>query len=148
MSYRTSHNLDLPNCLFMVRFRVNFFGKNTTQVVFAFLSASHQETHNANLSHCWVMLSLITQLMVRVPLCNNKASLVAQMVKNLPEMQETWFQSLGQKDPLEKGMAIHSSSCLENSMDREAQWGIYTPWGLKELDTTERLTYFKLTGHL
>ena len=86
--------------------------------------------------------------MVRVPLCNNKASLVAQMVKNLPAMQETWFQSLGQKDPLEKGMAIHSSSCLENSMDWEASWGIYRPWGLKELDTTEQLTYFKLTGHL
>ena len=37
------------------------------------------------------------------------ASLVAQLVKNLPAMQETWVQSLGQKDPLEKGMAIHSS---------------------------------------
>jgi len=31
------------------------------------------------------------------------------MVKNLPAMQETWFQALGQEDPLEKGMAIHSS---------------------------------------
>ena len=31
------------------------------------------------------------------------------MVKNLPVMQETWVQSLGQKDPLEKGMATHSS---------------------------------------
>ena len=37
------------------------------------------------------------------------AFLVAQMVKNLPAMQETWVQSLGQEDPLEKGMAIHSS---------------------------------------
>ena len=38
------------------------------------------------------------------------ASLVAQMVKNLPAMQETWIQSLGQEDPLEKGvMAAHSS---------------------------------------
>ena len=37
------------------------------------------------------------------------ASLMAQMVKNLPEMQETWVQSLGQEDPLEKGMATHSS---------------------------------------
>ena len=32
-----------------------------------------------------------------------------QMVKNLPAMQETWVQSLGQEDPLEKGMATHSS---------------------------------------
>ena len=31
------------------------------------------------------------------------------MVKNPPEMQETWVQSLGQEDPLEKGMATHSS---------------------------------------
>ena len=39
----------------------------------------------------------------------NWASLVTQMVKNQPAMQETWVQSLGQEDPLEKGMAIHSS---------------------------------------
>ena len=37
------------------------------------------------------------------------ASLVAQMVKNLPPMQENWVQSLGQEGPLEKGMATHSS---------------------------------------
>ena len=37
------------------------------------------------------------------------AYLVAQMVKTLPAMQETWVRSLGQKDPLEKGMATHSS---------------------------------------
>ena len=37
-------------------------------------------------------------------------SLVAQMVKNVPAMQETWIQSLGQEDSLEKGMmATHSS---------------------------------------
>ena len=37
------------------------------------------------------------------------ASLVAQMVKNLPTMQETWVQSLVWEDTLEKGMATHSS---------------------------------------
>ena len=37
------------------------------------------------------------------------ASLVAQVVKNLPAMQETWVRSLGWEDPLEKGTAIHSS---------------------------------------
>ena len=36
-------------------------------------------------------------------------SLVAQMVKNLPAPQETWVQSLGREDPLEKGMTNHSS---------------------------------------
>ena len=34
---------------------------------------------------------------------------MAQMVKSLPAMQETWIQSLGQEDPLEKEMATHSS---------------------------------------
>ena len=39
----------------------------------------------------------------------NGASLVVQMVKNLPAMQGIWVLSLGQEDPLEKGMATHSS---------------------------------------
>ena len=39
-----------------------------------------------------------------------KASLVAQMVKNSPAMQETWVQSLSWEDPLEKKMATHSST--------------------------------------
>ena len=39
------------------------------------------------------------------PLQYSWASLVAQLVKNLPEMQETWVRSLGWEDPLEKGMA-------------------------------------------
>ena len=38
-----------------------------------------------------------------------RASLVVQMVKNLPAMQQSWFRSLGWKDPLEKGTATHSS---------------------------------------
>ena len=38
-----------------------------------------------------------------------RASLVAQLVKNPPAMRETWVRSLGWKDPLEKGKAIHSS---------------------------------------
>ena len=37
-------------------------------------------------------------------------SLVAQMVKNVTAMQETWAQSLGQEGPLEKGMTTHSSN--------------------------------------
>jgi len=37
------------------------------------------------------------------------ASLVAQLVKNLPAMQETWVRSLGCEDPLEKGKITHSS---------------------------------------
>ena len=53
------------------------------------------------------------------------ASLVAQLVKNLPEMWETWVWSLGWEDLLEKGMATHSSILA---------WripGLYSPWGPK-----------------
>ena len=51
-----------------------------------------------------------------------RASLVAQMVKNLPAIQDTWVQSLGQEDPLEEEMGTHSLqySCLEDSMDKGA----------------------------
>ena len=43
------------------------------------------------------------------PLQYSWASLVAQMLKNLPTMQETWVQLLGWEDPLEEGIATHSS---------------------------------------
>ena len=43
------------------------------------------------------------------PLQYSWASLVAHLVKNLPTMRETWVQSLGWKDPLEKGKATHSA---------------------------------------
>ena len=43
------------------------------------------------------------------PLQHSWSSLVAQLVKNPPAMQETWVQSLGWEDPLEKGTATHSS---------------------------------------
>ena len=53
-----------------------------------------------------------------------RASLVAQLVKNLHAMRETWVRSLAWEDLLEKGKATRSNS----------------PWGCKELDTTERLS--------
>ena len=65
------------------------------------------------------------------------ASLVAQMVKNLPAMKETWVQSLGWEDPLEEGTATHSSILIWRiPMDRSLVG--YSPWGCKDLDTTER----------
>ena len=54
---------------------------------------------------------------------NNKVgtSLMVQMVKNPPAMQETWVRSLGQEGPLEKGLATHYSIlALENFKDRGA----------------------------
>ena len=53
-----------------------------------------------------------------------RASLVAQMVKNLPAMQETWVWSLGRKDPLEKEMAIHSSILARKIPWREEPGGL------------------------
>ena len=64
------------------------------------------------------------------------ASLVVQTVKNLPAMQETWVRSLAWENTLEEGMATHSSILLENPYGRRSLAG-YSPWGPKELDTTE-----------
>ena len=66
----------------------------------------------------------------------NWASLVIQMVKNLPAMQETQVQSVGQEDSLEKEMATHSSILAWRIPWTEELAG-YSPWGHKELDTTE-----------
>ena len=63
------------------------------------------------------------------PLQYSWASLVVQLVKNLPAMWETWVGPLGWEDPLQKGKATHSSILA---------WKI--PWGHKELDITERLS--------
>ena len=60
---------------------------------------------------------------------------MAQLVKNPPAMQETWIQSLGREDPLEKGKAIHSS-ILAWRIPRT----VYNPWGHKKSDTTEQLS--------
>ena len=66
---------------------------------------------------------------------NSWASLVAQLVKNLPAMWEIWVRSLGWEDPLEKEKATHSSLLA---------WRI--PWiiplGHKESDTTGQLSLY------
>ena len=68
-----------------------------------------------------------------------RASLVTQLVKNLPAIQETWVQSLGQEDPLENEMAIHSS-ILPWRIPWTRSLVSYSPWGHRELDMTKRLT--------
>ena len=55
-------------------------------------------------------------------------------------MQETWVQSLGREDPLEKEMATHSSILAWRIPWREEPGG-YSPWGSKESDRTERLHF-------
>ena len=68
------------------------------------------------------------------------ASLVAQLVKNLPAMQETWIRSLAWEDPLEQGMATHSSILA---------WRI--PWteepaGLQSMGS-QRIRHNRVTKH-
>ena len=58
------------------------------------------------------------------------------VVKNLPEVQETWVQSLGWKDPLEEGMATHSSPFLENPHGQRSLVGC-SSWDCKESDTIQ-----------
>ena len=67
------------------------------------------------------------------------ASLVAQMVKNLPTVQETQLLSLGVEDPLEQRMATHSSTLAWRIPWTEDPMG-YSPWDYKEADMTEWLT--------
>ena len=64
-------------------------------------------------------------------LCIHRASLVVQMIKNLPAVQETWVRSLGWEDPLGKGMATHSSILTWRIPWAEELMG-YSPWGGKE----------------
>ena len=53
-----------------------------------------------------------------------RASLVAQSLKRMPAMRETWVQSLGQEDPLKNEMATHPVFLPENPMDGGAWWAI------------------------
>ena len=78
--------------------------------------------HDPSLCYCSITLSGLFFL------------LVAQLVKNPPAMQKTWVWSLGWEDSQEKGTATHP-----------VFWpgefhGLYSPWGRKELDVTERLS--------
>ena len=59
---------------------------------------------------------------------------MAQLVENLPAMQETWVRSLGWEDPLEKGKATHSSILAWRIL-----WTVYS-MGSQESDTTEQLS--------
>ena len=74
-----------------------------------------------------------------------RASLVVQRLKCLPAMWETWVQSLGQEDPLEKEMAPHSSILAWRVPWMEELGGLQST-GRTESDTTERLHFHFLFG--
>ena len=73
-------------------------------------------------------------------MCGIWAYLVAQLVKNLPAMQETQVWSLGKEDPLEKESATHSSSPLPGEFHEQRTRAGYSPWDHKEADMTVRLS--------
>ena len=67
------------------------------------------------------------------------APVVTPTVKHLPAMQETWVQSLGWEDPLEKGMANHSSILQPGEFHRQRSLVGHTPWVSQRGDMTEKL---------
>ena len=64
---------------------------------------------------------------------------MAQSVKNLPALQKTWVGPLGQEDPLEKGVATHSSVLAQRTPWTEEPGDLQSV-GREELNTTEQLT--------
>ena len=94
--------------------------------------------HN-HLSHYHSTDSLKIPILFGLPTVS-WTSLVAQMVKTLPTMQETWGRSLCWEDPLEKEMAKHASLPACRILLQRSLAG-YSPWGCKELDTIEQLTH-------
>ena len=95
----------------------------------------------ASLLHCSVTmvdklvnLPKVTQGECYVPSGVKRISLVAQMVKHLPKMQETWVRSLGWEESLEKER-------LPTSVFWPGEFhGLYSPWGRRESNMTERLS--------
>ena len=88
----------------------------------------------------WTNTGLIPFLSLLFFIFWNKASLVAQLVKNLPAKQKTWVWSLGQEDPLEKEMATHSSTLIWRIPWTEEP-GRVQSMGYKESDMTVQLTF-------
>ena len=86
-------------------------------------SAGKESTYNAGDSNSIPALGRSPGEDTGYPLKYSWAFLVAQMVQNLPAMWETWVQSLGWEDPLEEGMATHSSVLAWRiPMDRRVWW--------------------------
>ena len=96
------------------------------------------------------------------PLQYSWAPLVAQTVKNLPALQATWFQSLSLKDPLEEGMAAHSSipawripmdrgawhaAVLGVNIELDSSW-VTQRTHLKSYSFSRRILLWEVLGHL
>ena len=98
---------------------------------------------SSTISHFLSLLQSVTLLACSLD-ASPSMQLLAQTVKRLSTMRETWVPSLDQEDLLEKEMAIHSSTIAWKSHGQKSLVG-YSPWGRKESDTTERLHFpFKI----
>ena len=83
---------------------------------------------------------------IKVNILAYRTSLVAQTVKRLSTTWETWVQSLGREDPLEKEWQSTPVLLPRKSHGQRSLVG-YSPWGRKESDTTERLHFhFHFSG--
>ena len=90
--------------------------------------------NSSNINMCWSWMVSLGD--IRLGYSNIRAFLVAQLVKNPPAMWENWVWSQGWEDPLEKGKATSPSVFWPREFHR-----LYSPWGRKELDITERLSH-------
>ena len=93
------------------------------------------------LLYFWLIHSCL-KLLTAVMNCSSlfRASLVAQIVKNLPAVQETWVWSLGWEDPLEKGMAAHSSILAWRISWTEEPGGLHSMASQRVRHNSEPLT--------
>ena len=79
----------------------------------------------------WLSSSFFLELFL-----HSSPVVVAQRIKHLPAMRETLVRSLGWEDPLEKEMTIYSGT-LAWKIPWTEEPGSHSPWGHKELDTTQ-----------
>ena len=94
----------------------------------------HKKLHKYQAGGCLVVCQVNCSCRL---LKYSNAGLVAQMVKNLPAVKETWVRSLGQEDPLEKGMAAHCS-ILAWRIHEQRSLASYSSLAHKNLDVTEQ----------
>ena len=88
----------------------------------------------------WPVVLLLYDCLFFGSLFVSWASLIAQMVKILPALQDTWVQSLGQEYPWRKECQPTPVFLPGKSHGQKSLFG-YNPWGCKELDMTEILTH-------
>ena len=93
----------------------------------------------------WLSLSRVKSKSRILRLCDWEKSLVAQRLKRLPPMQETWVWSLGREDPLEKEMVTHSSILAWRIPWTEEPGGLQST-GSQESDTTLEQLHFSPQG--